>query len=271
MSTNALNQIRSSSTLTVCPSPQLTPSPQSGPRSVPPYFPYHATSSPTHPPSPATASPKCDPVLGNCTPFQFKRISRKNSPRQFHSDGETSHRPSISKHGQRMLLQRSLSNTVSKVSARPNSSNRTSSQTFSLQRRISSQTGLLHSDDGMRDNSTSLYSVQPIDVNHNVVPATLHFLSNQNQTAQSRFLSHSSSTILHPKLEQQWSQDSLPTYSSPSIIPSHVMSQSGAVSPPFAQSDISGSSKQQQTVFSGSLGLHSSNFLASHSSGMYAF
>ncbi|RUS91664.1 hypothetical protein EGW08_000637 [Elysia chlorotica] len=250
LGTGILRQIRSSSTISVCPSPQLAPSPQSGPRSVPPYFPHYASLSPSHPASPATASPACNPVLGSCSPFQLSR----NPSRQLHSDGETSQRPRISKHGHRMLLQRSHSSTTATTS-RANA--RASAQPFSIQRRIGTQAGSLQSNDGLR-NSLIYFPTQTLGGNQNVVSETLNFLDGQNQADQSHFLAHSPSSIL--------SQDSMTAQGSPSMASTHLnMSQSGVASPTSVHSDFSGSSKQQRHVFSGSLGIHPSNVIG-HSS-----
>ncbi|GFS08661.1 CLOCK-interacting pacemaker [Elysia marginata] len=239
-SSSTLSQFRSSSTLTVCPSPQLASSPHSGSKSVPPYFP-----SPTHPTSPCITSPSSNPALCSWASLQFKKTPSKTSPRQFQSDNESSY---STKRGHNMLLQRSLSSTFTKGwSNKLYVSSRTSNQNPLIQRRLAKRTyqsGHSRSDDGIRSTSLSPYSLQYVDMNHNVVPENLNLLSSQNQSVQrqSHFLSQSPSTRSNSNLEQPWSQESLPHCGSP-----NNSSQGGAVvSPPGAQSDCIFATSQER-------------------------
>ena len=251
---NTLSQFRSSSTLTVCPSPQLVPSPHAGSQSVPPYFPHYASPSPTYPASPATATSHS--VLGSSSTFQFNRTLNKKSPLRVLSDSEGSYRTSLSKQGHLKLLQRSLSSTPTKAT----SAYANGSLSSLLKRRITtdnSPLGLNHSVEGLRSASLSPYSIHPVDVNHNLVPDDALFSNNQNQTTQSHFLLRSPSTILNPMLEQHCSQESISAQSSPHNMLSNINSSPAATAQ--SNSALGGPSDQQQSVAFLSIGSHSPN------------
>lgn len=247
--TSDVKKFRSSSTLTVCPSPQLAPSPQSSSRSVPPNSPPDASPSSTQPTSPAMVPSLSHPgVISNWPASQ-------TSPRQFLSDSESSCKSILGKRGHNLLLKRSLSTTPTKSSCR----------TFKLnslaQRRPTAHASQPHhsyNDHGRRNASLSSYSLQYMDVNHNVVPESLHLLTSQNQSAQRHFLSPSPSTRSNSNLEPQWSQECLPAINSPNI------SSPGAVGSPL----IPASFKQlQDGTAKSATGLRSDSSMANHSPG----
>ncbi|GFO17065.1 clock-interacting pacemaker [Plakobranchus ocellatus] len=190
MNSQAASPFQSPASNLSCPSPQFFSTLTSGPKSAPPCSSY------------AVVSPLSHSYLVTSTPDQFKRISKSVSPRQFHSDSESSYRVGRRKHG-------NLRSQCSSPGLLLGRANRTKSATGSCLNRNFRQSNAIQEDslpltanvvmgtqnnNGGDDPPLNLFSFQPMDINHNPMTACNNILTNQNQAAQNHFLSDVSLT-----------------------------------------------------------------------------